>query len=436
MLVGRVGPSPAPPEATPCIATSYTVQSSAGRSASWPWASSWWLPRSWSAGSAWAEKKGLWGIAGLAVWFPRVARWWQRRRPVAVEDLLADLASPWEHRRRWALQILTDRAGQPFGKVACWPFQTHTREQFENLVALYREWWTVRTRLDAGETLGDFVAAHMRVAGASAYRAGIEGDSGLGEPRWERMPPRLNPGPFVQTLQPRIEEALRQVAGVINDSPGGEVVAEAEEAIRCHLAELMWDALEAGLRLRAQCDPRLTWVPPESQDGEEPSHEDPTSGRKHFRDRLEMAVRTPWRTTFGDRMQKAVDRVADAVRDSMLDWNPDAGDEPGRSPPGPLPAVTPARLAEVMRPAVEAVLAEVARALNESAAPADLEARCEELHRLFGELLCVSLERGEDLRVDAAVGARPVPGGPHGWAEGFRRIKAEEARQTESPGQG
>jgi hypothetical protein len=139
---------------------------------------------------------------------------------------------------------------------------------------------------------------------------------------------------------------------------------------------------------------------------------------------------------FGDRMQKAVDRVADAVRDSMLDWNPDAEDEPERPPPGSLPAVTPARLAEVMRPEVEAVLAEVARALNESAAPADLEARCEELHRLFGELLCVALERGEDLRVDAAVGARPVPGGPHGWAEGFRRIKAEEARQTESPGHG
>jgi hypothetical protein len=124
------------------------------------------------------------------------------------------------------------------------------------------------------------------------------------------------------------------------------------------------------------------------------------------------------------RADQAMERMADAVRDALLDWNTD-DDLPPDVAREPLPPVEPGRFVEVLRPEVEQTLAALAEVLNEAPDARSIPAGEPEVRRLLEGLIRQALERGRQLRIDAAVAGLP-PGGP--WVEKYRRMQAAEGR--------
>jgi hypothetical protein len=124
------------------------------------------------------------------------------------------------------------------------------------------------------------------------------------------------------------------------------------------------------------------------------------------------------------RADQAMERMADAVRDALLDWDTDE-DLPPEVARAPLPPVEPGQFVEVLRPEVEQTLAALAGVLNEAPDARSLPAGEPEVRRLLEGLIRQALERGRQLRIDAAVAGLP-PGGP--WVEKYRRMQAAEGR--------
>jgi hypothetical protein len=133
---------------------------------------------------------------------------------------------------------------------------------------------------------------------------------------------------------------------------------------------------------------------------------------------------TPLVASLRDRADAAMERMADAVRDALLDWNTD-DDLPPEVAREPLPPVDPGQFVEVLRPEVEQTLAALAEVLNEAPDARSLPAGEPEVRRLLEGLVRQALERGRQLRIDAAVAGLP-PGGP--WVEKYRRMQAAEGR--------
>jgi hypothetical protein len=323
--------------------------------------------------------------------------------------LLAALNSSKPALQRWALQLLAERAGHPFGEVSCWPISTCSQRQVQNLLALYREWWRLSEEFNAGGTLSDEVARRLRSVVVSAFREELDGQSGVPQPGWLRTPPPLNPEQFVWTLEPEVNATLREVAALINSSPSATVVPRCEELILHRLVELLWGALETGLQLRNHPERNSREFPGRDAEGKEAGVTSAPPG------------------ILRDRFEKATDRMADMIRDTLLDWNPEAEDDPEREPPGPLPSLKPGQLLEALRPEVEQVLGEVTRVLNEADAET-FEEQVPALRRLFEELLCRAVERGEELQIETAADALPGRGPRGGWVDQFRRMKAAEGR--------
>jgi hypothetical protein len=121
-----------------------------------------------------------------------------------------------------------------------------------------------------------------------------------------------------------------------------------------------------------------------------------------------------------------VNRLADAVRDTILDWSfeetPYAGEKE------PLPPLDPRRLAKAMQGPVDKALRNMADILNEAADVESMAACRGEVRCVVEDLVRQALGHGEQIRIDAAVAAAG-PTGPHGrWVEKYRRMRAREGR--------
>jgi hypothetical protein len=66
----------------------------------------------------------------------------------------------------------------------------------------------------------------------------------------EPLPP-LDREAFVQGMRGRFEEALADVALVLEEAPTGKAIADSEERIGNLLADLVWDAVATGLQMRS-----------------------------------------------------------------------------------------------------------------------------------------------------------------------------------------
>jgi hypothetical protein len=324
-------------------------------------------------------------------------------RPDLLGRVGADLSSPRPGARRLALQALADFAGHPFGLVRCWPWQRHSKEQFEGLVRLYLDWLRLRQAASVTENVpleecrARALALHLLACGLGEWPS-----SGFPEPDPEVPLLPLDEAAYLAALTPLLPDACLGLLRAVNHAPSPSLIAAGEGAVRSVLLGLLWDALELAVALRLRL-------------GKPALAPEPTAIRR-AREARERGL--------GARVSETLDRLADTVRDTLTDWRADRGPH---GEPGPLPHVRPEQLEEAMRgPVCEALLA-VAEAVNHSASPGGCTAQ---LRPLFDDLLHVALARAERLRVDEAVGHLP-PAERDGWVDRFRRMRAGEGRAQE-----
>lgn len=125
-------------------------------------------------------------------------------------------------------------------------------------------------------------------------------------------------------------------------------------------------------------------------------------------------------------MVPTTNRLADAVRDTLLDWSLDGA--PCDGDKEPLPPLEPGKLTEAMRDSVDHALRNMAAILNEAPDVESMTACRDEVRGVVEDLVWQALGHGERIRIDAAVAAAG-PTGPYGrWVEKYRRMRAREGR--------
>jgi hypothetical protein len=155
---------------------------------------------------------------------------------------------------------------------------------------------------------------------------------------------------------------------------------------------------------------------------------------------MRRRVPTSWEKaarSLRDRVEETLDRWSEAVKDAILDWDPD--DEP-TEPPLPLeelPPLAPEQFVEALRGPVEETLRQVAETINAAPTGHLVAASEDRLTELFADLWCEALRVGIQLRLDAAEAARPDGEKLQGeWARRYRhmRVTGDGLPLTHHPG--
>jgi hypothetical protein len=129
------------------------------------------------------------------------------------------------------------------------------------------------------------------------------------------------------------------------------------------------------------------------------------------------------------RVDAALDRMAELIKDALLD-GVDLGEPDDEPPPPDLPPLAADEFVARMRGPVEEALRQVAEAVNAAPAGAALAAAEEETADLFTELWWTALRTGLRMRLDAAAAEPPGEPPPQGeWARRYRSM----VRAAESP---
>jgi hypothetical protein len=217
------------------------------------------------------------------------------------------------------------------------------------------------------------------------------------------MPP-MEPKRFVQAMARQVGKTLRLAAGRINDIPAGQISAARIDQLGDLFGELCWEALETGLQMR--CNARGIGTTPE------PEPSPPAAAPR----RAEQAV--------PGKFKEVVLGLAEAVKDVLLDWSPAEETDADEASGARLPPVATAALVEAMRDKVEETLARLADAINEAPTAQAVVASEQRVWDLLAELLREALEKGQQLRIDAAVAA--LPPSPYAWVSRYRRMMATE----------
>lgn len=135
----------------------------------------------------------------------------------------------------------------------------------------------------------------------------------------------------------------------------------------------------------------------------------------------------PWDRFVGrvrDRIEDTVERVADAIKDFLLDAGTAEDADFTRPAAEDPPPFSREDFLAALRPRVEETLGRLADVLNETPG-GQLSAACEEhLTNLFARLWCEALQLGQQMRSDA-VHAVPAPfkPAPGEWARRYRRMQ-------------
>jgi hypothetical protein len=126
-----------------------------------------------------------------------------------------------------------------------------------------------------------------------------------------------------------------------------------------------------------------------------------------------------------DRVEEMLERVAEAVKDALLDWEMDEDGTNGQPGLYELPPLEPAVFVETLRAKMEDVLWRMAEAVNEAPTGRILAASEESVRSLLTDLYREALELGLQMRLDAAEAALPPTRRPHGsWARRWRHMQA------------
>src|SRR5262249_25385362 len=126
-----------------------------------------------------------------------------------------------------------------------------------------------------------------------------------------------------------------------------------------------------------------------------------------------------------ERMEALLEHAADAIKDALLDWEPD--EEAGQTVGGrsDLPQLDPALFVAALLPQLEPVLWRMADAINDAPAGRILSVGEARVRELLADFCCAALETGVQMRLDAAETARPPRLPARGtWAWRWRRMHA------------
>jgi hypothetical protein len=130
------------------------------------------------------------------------------------------------------------------------------------------------------------------------------------------------------------------------------------------------------------------------------------------------------------KIEAAFERVADAIKNAMLDGLEEEPAGPG-SGPSELPPLSRELFVKTLRGRVEEILGCVADAINQGSAEPGGVAGEERVGDLFAQLWQEALEIGMQMRLDAAVEELFPFGRPQGeWARRYRRMHAADAELT------
>jgi len=136
--------------------------------------------------------------------------------------------------------------------------------------------------------------------------------------------------------------------------------------------------------------------------------------------------RTPWKKfldSLRHRVEESLERMADVIKDAILDWEVGMDAAAERLPLEELPPMAPARFVEAMRDKVDAILWSVAEAINDAPTGHIVAASEEQIGKLLEELWCEALRQGVQQRIDAAQsGLRPSQRLQGEWAKRLHRM--------------
>jgi hypothetical protein len=244
----------------------------------------------------------------------------------------------------------------------------------------------------------------------------------------------------------QVEETLAFVAATINRAPNPIPLADSVQQVGDTFADLRWEALNCAwqIRLAAEAtDSPSSAGPPESRsaqpqptpsgNGETPCRQRPSGswGEKYRQMKVADAgilpveseprpdeemtaeargkdaeAKPPSWKTFGESLltnvEKRLERLADTVKNAMLDWDiTDQGEtlEPALRH---LPPIAREAFAQALRGKAEETLRCVADVVNEAG---DVE----RIHDLLAELLWNATNTGIQMRLDAAEAGFPAP---------------------------
>jgi hypothetical protein len=348
-------------------------------------------------------------LLGVVLFMDRLVRFpWYSFRPRDLDAVAADLEARENWKRRVALQTLADFHGHPFGHVACWPIQTHSPRQFDTMVALYQMWWQTARKAEGNliwwHETGELGELYLRSSRENLLPLNAAPE--VRELTEVPLPP-LSPSRFVEGLRPRAEEAFRRVADIINKAPSGAVLARSERQVYAVFADLAWQALLLGLDLRTGAA--------EAARGR--------NGHVHgFRPAGERVA---------SKVDQLLQRVADSVKEALLELHLGMSDEEQEeeASPTPLAPLAPEQFVNAIHGKVEDTLRRMAEAINASPSGRTDQATQQQVFDLVTQLGCEALELGLQLRVAAQESLVPTGQLAAGdWASKFRRMKAAEGR--------
>jgi hypothetical protein len=126
-----------------------------------------------------------------------------------------------------------------------------------------------------------------------------------------------------------------------------------------------------------------------------------------------------------DRLEELMERLADAIKDVLLDWSGTDGEDAAASPPEELPPFEPETFVLAMREPSETLLRRLAEAINNAPTGAIVAVSEDKVGALFADFWCQALKTGVQLRLDTAAAQVPPSHRPQGaWARKLRAMGA------------
>jgi hypothetical protein len=310
--------------------------------------------------------------------------------PLFLSQIIDELDADDMAVQRQAVRTLADFYDEPFGAVHlfwCRP------EQLDALCVLYREWW----RATQPSQTRPAPPPEQVAAQAAAVNLQPQAPPVIEEPavqRWDETPGESHPrGPscppqavldqlpqmgredFVKAMRPSVEDTLLLVADLINDADNTGTFLHARQRIPALFTDLGWTALEQGWQLRFDAQEqqqrqqqRLSWAArfrrmkmaevgllPTSGPAEPP--EPPrTDGEPEAASWQEILH------TLRDQLDQKLNRLADVIKDALLDGG--AASLSVATAQEPLPPLARAEFIEAMRGRVEQALGQMADVLD------------------------------------------------------------------------
>jgi hypothetical protein len=129
------------------------------------------------------------------------------------------------------------------------------------------------------------------------------------------------------------------------------------------------------------------------------------------------------------------DRMADGVKDALLDLGYSADEDAQLESVAPLPLepLDVEQFVAALHGPVESALRRMAEALNEAPGGPPSAAAEQQVRALFDDLVREALERAFELRMAASESDLPPPGSGGDWARKYRRMMAREGRWPVPP---